>query len=194
MGFKNLLLTSLLVVSLPSFLLAQGAGQAQPVENSYTVVENDLVEVEGEIEALIEDGTLEKDSKESQSVVSLLSEIQDLLIEGNVDIDTSKLDDLKESIGSGGVIGSTSGSSGTVASDGSVPVRPKYYVVKKREPLTDCLWRIAGYSFIYNNPSRWTLIFEANRGIIKDADLIYPGQVIEIPSSDGEERSGTYDN
>ncbi len=200
MKLKNVLFTSVLVLSVPALVLSQGAGER--VVDAYEVVEKDLVQVEGEIETLIEDGTLEKGSDESETVVSILSEIQDLLIANNVEVDTSKLDELKDSMGgttdgqtvadsSDSSTGSESASSGS--STGSAPSMPKYYVVKKRTPLTDCLWRIAGYSFIYDNPSRWTLIYEANKGIIKDADLIYPGQVIEIPSSDGEERSGTYD-
>ncbi len=198
MKIKGLLFRSLLVLSIPALLLAQGAGDR--VADPYKTVENDLVEVEGEIEALIEDGSLEKGSQESESVVSILSEIQELLIQNNINVDTGKLDDLKDALTdtddksdtttSGGNNNDSSASTGT----GETPVRPKYYVVKKRQPVTDCLWRIAGYSFIYNNPTRWNLIYEANRSIIKDADLIYPGQVIEIPSFNGEERSGTYDN
>ncbi len=198
MKLKGLLFLSLLVLSVPVLLLAQGAGEA--VVDSYKVVENDLVEVEGEIENLIEDGSLEKGSKESETVVGILSEIQELLLKNDIsDVDTGKLDDLKNSLGGGDIVATGDGSSATTdssiagGSSGNAPLMPKYYVVRKRTPLTDCLWRIAGYSFIYNNPSRWNLIFEANRSIIKDADLIYPGQVIEIPSFDGEERSGTYD-
>ena len=45
----------------------------------------------------------------------------------------------------------------------------------------ECLWYIAGYPEIYGNPLEWPRIYEANRGIIKDPDLIYPGQVLKIP-------------
>ncbi len=45
----------------------------------------------------------------------------------------------------------------------------------------DCLWKIAGFYWIYNNPKEWTKIYEANRDKIKDPDLIYPGQVLDIP-------------
>lgn len=197
MKIKGLLLLVVLSI-IPALLLAQGAGER--VANPYEVVENDLVEVEGEIEALIEDGSLEKGSEESETVVSILSEIQELLIKSDVDVDTSKLEELKDSLagekddtGTTESTDSDSNVSSSSTGSGESPIRPKYYVVKKRQPLTDCLWRIAGYSFIYNNPTRWNLIFEANRNIIKDPDLIYPGQVIEIPSFDGEERSGTYD-
>lgn len=33
----------------------------------------------------------------------------------------------------------------------------------------------------YDNPNHYTKIFEANREVIKDMNLIYPGQTIRIP-------------
>ncbi len=45
----------------------------------------------------------------------------------------------------------------------------------------DYLWKIAGFSWIYNNPRMWTKIYEANKDKIKDPDLIYPGQELVIP-------------
>ena len=44
----------------------------------------------------------------------------------------------------------------------------------------DHLWGISGKS--YGNPYKWPLIYKANSGKIKDADLIYPGQVFDIDS------------
>ncbi|GAB4290140.1 MAG: hypothetical protein Kow0096_03480 [Thiohalomonadaceae bacterium] len=44
----------------------------------------------------------------------------------------------------------------------------------------DSLWRISGKSEIYGNPYQWPLIYKANRDKIKDADLIYPGQMLAI--------------
>lgn len=44
----------------------------------------------------------------------------------------------------------------------------------------DSLWRIAAQDDIYGNPYQWPLIYKANRDQIKDADLIYPGQVFNI--------------
>jgi nucleoid-associated protein YgaU len=41
------------------------------------------------------------------------------------------------------------------------------------------LWRIARRS--YGEGLRYTMIFEANRGQIRDPDLIYPGQVFVLP-------------
>jgi nucleoid-associated protein YgaU len=44
----------------------------------------------------------------------------------------------------------------------------------------DNLWDISGKSEIYDNPYQWPLIYKANRSQIKDADLIYAGQVFDI--------------
>jgi nucleoid-associated protein YgaU len=43
----------------------------------------------------------------------------------------------------------------------------------------DTLWAIASKHL--GNGSKYTEIFEANREVIKDPDLIYPGQKIRIP-------------
>lgn len=51
----------------------------------------------------------------------------------------------------------------------------------------DNLWNIAGKGSVYGNPYEWPLIYKANKGKIKDADLIYPGQMFDInksPSAD----------
>ena len=45
----------------------------------------------------------------------------------------------------------------------------------------DYLWKIAGFSWIYGDPYKWTKIYEANRDKIKDPDLIYPGWKLRIP-------------
>lgn len=52
------------------------------------------------------------------------------------------------------------------------------HVVKKGE----CLWWIAEYKDIYNDPFQWPLIYDANKDQISNPDLIYPGQVFQIPS------------
>ena len=44
----------------------------------------------------------------------------------------------------------------------------------------DHLWGISGKS--YGNPYKWPLIYKTNSDKIKDADLIYPGQVLDIDS------------
>ncbi|MDC0948610.1 peptidoglycan-binding protein LysM [Gammaproteobacteria bacterium] len=51
-----------------------------------------------------------------------------------------------------------------------------YYEIQKG----DTLWKIAADNL--GNGARYTEIFEANREVIKDPDLIYPGQKIRIPA------------
>ncbi len=57
------------------------------------------------------------------------------------------------------------------------PALPTYHEVKKGE----CLWKIAEYKEIYNDPFMWPLIYRANKDKIKDPDLIFPKQVFSIP-------------
>jgi hypothetical protein len=47
----------------------------------------------------------------------------------------------------------------------------------------ECLWWIAEYEDIYNDPFMWPLIYNANRDRVKDPDRIYPGQILRIPRS-----------
>ena len=69
----------------------------------------------------------------------------------------------------------------SVAATGRLPT---YHVVKKGE----CLWLISEYEDIYNDPFQWPLIYKANRGQIKDPDLIRPEQNFDIPrDSSGSE-------
>jgi nucleoid-associated protein YgaU len=75
-------------------------------------------------------------------------------------------------------------------------VWPGVYIVRLIPERRDCLWRIAEYPFIYNNPLKWTVIYEANKKTFRDPgnpNLIYPGQKLVIPSIRGETRDGTYD-
>ena len=44
----------------------------------------------------------------------------------------------------------------------------------------DNLWDISGKSDIYGDSYQWPLIYKANRDQIKDPDLIFPGQNLEI--------------
>lgn len=73
---------------------------------------------------------------------------------------------------------------------------PMYYTVRLIPNRRDCLWRIAEYPFIYNDPYKWTLLYEANKKILvepNNPDLIEPEQILIIPSIGDEKRSGTYD-
>jgi nucleoid-associated protein YgaU len=68
------------------------------------------------------------------------------------------------------------------------------YEVKLNPAQRDCLWRIAGFDFVYGNPRLWRRLYEANKNTFPDPDnpdLIVPGQILQIPSLSGEVRSGT---
>jgi LysM repeat protein len=62
------------------------------------------------------------------------------------------------------------------------PASDTYLVVRG-----DSLWKISGKPDIYNNPYQWPLIYKANRDKIKDADLIYPGQELEITRGNSQD-------
>lgn len=51
----------------------------------------------------------------------------------------------------------------------------------------DNLWDISAKDETYGNPYQWPLIYKANSDQIKDADLIYAGQVFTIPSASAAE-------
>ena len=44
----------------------------------------------------------------------------------------------------------------------------------------DNLWNISGKDEVSADPYQWPLIYKTNRDKIKDADLIHPGQVLDI--------------
>jgi nucleoid-associated protein YgaU len=44
----------------------------------------------------------------------------------------------------------------------------------------DNLWDISGKDSVYGNSYQWPLIYKTNRSKIKDADLIHPGQQLDI--------------
>ncbi len=50
-----------------------------------------------------------------------------------------------------------------------------YYTIKSGDSLS----KIAGE--VYGDVHKWNALFEANREVVKDPDLIYPGQIILIP-------------
>ncbi|MGL4981488.1 MAG: hypothetical protein ACRC4W_01285, partial [Treponemataceae bacterium] len=94
-----------------------------------------------------------------------------------------------------GAVVSVDGAKTITDAQGRETILPQYYTVTKREPLTDCFWRIAGYDFVYGNPLSWEALYEANIEILRERgnpDLIYPGQVLIIPSLRGERREGAH--
>lgn len=57
------------------------------------------------------------------------------------------------------------------------PPPEKMYEVKKG----DNLWKIAARRDVYDNPYKWITIYNANMKKIDNPDIIYPGQLFEIP-------------
>jgi nucleoid-associated protein YgaU len=51
----------------------------------------------------------------------------------------------------------------------------EYYIIQQGDTLS----KIAQH--FYGNANKYPRIFEANREVIKDANLIFPGQKIRIP-------------
>lgn len=50
----------------------------------------------------------------------------------------------------------------------------------------DNLWSISGMDAIYGTPYNWPLIYKSNSSQINDADLIFPGQVLDIPRNSSQ--------
>jgi hypothetical protein len=69
-----------------------------------------------------------------------------------------------------------------------------FYRVKLNLEKRDCLWRIAGFSYIYGNSWEWKRIYEANKDAFPDPnnpDLIIPDMILTSPPLRGEARNGT---
>jgi nucleoid-associated protein YgaU len=72
---------------------------------------------------------------------------------------------------------------------------PAQYTVRPWATTKDCFWNIAGYPFVYGDPTKWKILYNANRSKLKNPDnpnLIFPGQVLDIPSLRGEARDGLW--
>lgn len=173
-----------------------------------------LEQLKARRDKLISEGYLTKDSEEEQKLSQTIKEAEDALNNNDYVLADQKMQEANLNMNAieergpidgqvipgemggnetGQIIDATTGQE--VNTEGKVTVLPQYYVVVRRVPLTDALWRIAGYSYIYNNPIEWYRIYEANRNILRDPDnpdLILPGQRLVIPSLNGEERSGEY--
>jgi nucleoid-associated protein YgaU len=68
-----------------------------------------------------------------------------------------------------------SGSSSTAAASPTPSVGGRSYVVVKGDSLSKIALRE------YGDAKQWPRIFEANRDLIKDPNLIYPGQTLRLP-------------
>jgi tetratricopeptide (TPR) repeat protein len=74
---------------------------------------------------------------------------------------------------------------------------PAQYIVRSWDKYGDCFWNIAGRSWVYGDPHRWPILYQANRKKLPDPDnpnLIEPGMIMDIPSINGEIREGLWDS
>ena len=55
------------------------------------------------------------------------------------------------------------------------PVKSRFYTIQSGDTLSGIAKQF------YGDPMKYTELFEANKEVIKDANLIYPGQTIRIP-------------
>ncbi|MCZ9891695.1 hypothetical protein OFR29_05190 [Brachyspira hyodysenteriae] len=176
-----------------------------------------LDDLKARYQQLVDEGYIIPDSEEDQNLSQILKDAEDALNNNDNTLAREKLEEANRNMNAiyemgpkrpgdgdlvdvdnnnetGQIIDATTGQ--TVNTEGKVTVLPMYYTVVQRTPLTDALWRIAGYSFVYNDPIQWYRLYQANRDVLRDPnnpDLILPGQVLTIPSMNGEERAGTYD-
>ncbi len=81
-------------------------------------------------------------------------------------------------------IGATTATTAAASSDNSGAMAAAGGSMQKYEVVRgDNLWDISAKPSVYDNPYEWPLIYKNNSDQIKDADLIYPGQVLDIDSA-----------
>jgi nucleoid-associated protein YgaU len=56
-------------------------------------------------------------------------------------------------------------------------VGPNEHLVVKGEFLS----KISGYSNVYGSPFKWQKLYEANKEVVTDPNIIYPYQVLQVP-------------
>jgi hypothetical protein len=95
----------------------------------------------------------------------------------------------------GRVIVSVVAATTSTSADSSSSSLPEQYTVRTWARERDCLWNIAGYSWVYGDPWQWKTLYEANKSKLPDPDnpnLIEPGMVLDIPVIKGETRQGMW--
>jgi nucleoid-associated protein YgaU len=83
----------------------------------------------------------------------------------------------------------------TLSRVAAASIPPNTYPAQYRIRSQDTFRGIAGRTWAYNDPSKWTGIYEANRSKLpdpNDPDRLMPGIVLDIPSIQGETRTGLW--
>jgi nucleoid-associated protein YgaU len=83
-----------------------------------------------------------------------------------------------------------------LASVKEAPPLPKQYKVRPWAETRDCFWNIAGYPWVYGDPTKWKVLYQANKSKLRrpnNPDLLHVGTVLTIPSIRGEHREGLWD-
>jgi hypothetical protein len=73
---------------------------------------------------------------------------------------------------------------------------PAQYTVRPWSISKDCFWNISGRPWVYGDPAKWRVLYNANRSKLPqpdNPDLIHPNMILDIPSIKGETRSGMWD-
>ena len=92
--------------------------------------------------------------------------------------------------------GTIAGGTDTITPPASTGGLPAQYTVRPWSVSGDCYWNIAGWPWVYNDPTQWRRLYEANKDKMPDPnnpDLIHPGMVMTIPSLSGEVRQGAWE-
>jgi nucleoid-associated protein YgaU len=99
-----------------------------------------------------------------------------ILMAGNIKgvekVDSEGLTVKGQPVAGGQQMSARAGAGGATGPGGST-----FYTIVKGDTLSGIAKKF------YGDANKYHQIFEANRGIIKNADLIYPGQVIRIPTA-----------
>jgi nucleoid-associated protein YgaU len=75
-------------------------------------------------------------------------------------------------------------------------ILPAQYQVRSWPAFRDCLWTIAGRSWVYGDSRLWRHLYDANRSKLPNPDnpdMLLPGTILDIPSIKNEVREGLWD-
>jgi nucleoid-associated protein YgaU len=164
-----------------SFSFTKDAGANVFTENKAATEKTELILAHLKKYDLIPDNMTASFEGEKLVVEGEVNSIQEknkiLATAGNI----HGISEIEDRISVAGVAGSTWGTEGTevVAEEASqtadIDTNKQFYTVKKGDYLS----KIA--KTVYGNANKYPVIFEANKPMLKDANLIYAGQVLVIP-------------